>query len=138
MSLMKILVIAAALMFGAFGLLGMMDPMRTLELIHMQPKDITAVNEVRAMYGGFELGVSVFLVACLLDRWSLRAGLFLTTAIFLGAAAGRAKSVMLEGMPDPVFVQIWIFEMVFAAVCILALARSRDRELARLRSTLPS
>jgi hypothetical protein len=133
MSLTKILVAASALMFGAFGLLGMMDPMRTLELIHMQPKDITAVNEVRAMYGGFELGVAVFLVACLLDRWSLRAGLFLTTAIFLGAAAGRAKSVAADGLPDPLFVQIWIFEMVFAALCIFALARSKDHELARLR-----
>jgi hypothetical protein len=126
MSLTKILVIAATLMFGGFGLLGMMDPMRTLELIHMQPKDITAVNEVRAMYGGFELGVAAFLVACLLDRWSLRAGLFLTTAIFLGAASGRGKSVLLEGLPDTFFVQIWIFEMVFAAVCIFALARSKD------------
>lgn len=133
MSLMKILVVAAALMFGGFGLLGMMDPARTLEMIHMQPKDITAINEVRAMYGGFELGVAAFLVACLLDRWSLRAALFLTTAIFLGAAAGRAKSVALEGMPDPFFVQIWIFEMVFAAVCIFALARSRDHEIARIR-----
>ena len=46
MSLTKILVIAAALMFGAFGLLGMMDPARTLEMIHMQAKDITAINEV--------------------------------------------------------------------------------------------
>jgi hypothetical protein len=126
MNLTKILVIASALMFAAFGLLGMMDPLRTLELIHMQPKDITAVNEVRAMYGGFELGVTAFLVACLLDRWSLRAGLFLTTAIFLGAAGGRAMSVVADGMPDPLFVQIWVFEMVFAALCIFALARSRD------------
>lgn len=126
MSLTKILVIASALMFGAFGVLGMVDPARTLELIHMQPKDTTAINEVRAMYGGFELGVTAFLVACLFDRWSLRAGLFLTTAILLGAAGGRAMSMLAEGMPDPLFVQIWIFEMVFAAVCIFALARSKD------------
>jgi hypothetical protein len=138
MSLTKMLVIAAALMFGAFGLLGMMDPARTLEMIHMHPKDATAINEIRAMYGGFELGVAVFLVACVLDRWSLRAGLFLTTAIFLGAAAGRAKSVALEGLPDPFFVQIWIFEMVFAAVCLFALARSNDREPARLPGQPPA
>jgi hypothetical protein len=126
MSLTKILVIAAALMFGAFGLLGMVAPLRTLELIHMQPKDVTAVGEVRARYGGFELGVAAFLVACLLDRWSLRAGLFLTTAIFLGAAAGRGKSALVDGMPDPLFVQILVFEMVFAALCVFALARSKD------------
>jgi hypothetical protein len=34
--------------------------------------------------------------------------------------------VLLEGLPDPFFVQIWIFEMVFAAVCIFALSRSKD------------
>ncbi len=126
MSLTRILVIASALMFGAFGLLGLLDPARTAEMIHMQPKDITAINEVRAMYGGFELGVTAFLVACLFDRWSIRAGLFLSTAIFLGAAGGRMMSVISDGMPDPFFVNIWIFEMVYAAICILALARSEE------------
>jgi hypothetical protein len=132
MSFIRILVIASALMFGGFGLLGMMDPAGTIELIHMQAKDTTALNEVRAMYGGFELGVTAFLVTCLMNAWSLRAGLFLSTAIFLGAATGRGISVISEGMPDPLFVQIWIFEMVFAAVCILALARSHELPSTRI------
>jgi hypothetical protein len=126
MTLTKILVFAGALMFGAFGLFGMVDPARLMDLIHAHPKDITALNEVRAMYGGFELGITAFLIACLMGRWPLRAGLFLTTAIFVGAASGRGMSVLAEGMPDPFFVQIWIFELVFGAVCIFALMRSEE------------
>ena len=95
-------------------------------MIHAQATDATALNEVRAMQGGFELGVATFLVACLRNRWSLRAGLFLTTAIFVAAAGGRAWSMMVDGMPDPLFVQIWIFELVFAGVCLAALAREHD------------
>ena len=61
-----------------------------------------------------------------MNRWSIRAGLFLTTTTVLGAALGRGKSVLIEGMPDPLYVQIWIFELIFAAICIFALVREKD------------
>ena len=126
MRLTKTLVAVSAAMFAGFGLLGLMDPQRVLDMMHAQAQDATALNEVRAMQGGFELGVAAFLVACLLNRWSLRAGLFLTTAIFVSAASARAKSMAIDGMPDPLFVQIWIFELVFAAVCVVTLVREKD------------
>lgn len=126
MTLNRILVAASALMFTAFGLLAFLSPATTLDMIHMQAKDVTALNEIRAMYGGFELGVAAFLVACLAGRWSLHAGLFLTTAIFVGAASGRFKSSWMDGMPAQDFVNIWIFEIVFSVICIFALARSKD------------
>jgi len=126
MKLTRVLVAVSAAMFAGFGLLGLSDPQRVLEMMHAQARDATALNEVRAMQGGFELGVAAFLVACLLNRWSLRAGLFLTTAIFVSAASARAKSMLIDGMPDPLFVQIWTFELVFAAVCVVTLARERD------------
>lgn len=122
----RILVAVSAAMFAVFGLLGLSSPQRVLDMIHAQAQDATALNEVRAMQGGFELGVAAFLVACLMNRWSLRAGLFLTTAIFVGAASARAKSMAIDGMPDPLFVQIWIFELVFAAVCVATLVREKD------------
>jgi hypothetical protein len=126
MKLTKILVAVSALMFAGFGLNGLLNPRGVLDLIHASAIDVTALNEVRAMYGGVELGIATFLVACLLERWPPRAGLFLTTAILVGAAGGRAKSIHVDGMPDATFVGIWVFELVFAAICLFALVRDDD------------
>jgi len=126
MKLTKALVAMATVMFAGFGLLGLFDPQRVLDMMHAEAKDATALNEVRAMHGGFELGVAAFLAACLMNRWSLRAGLFLVTAIFVSAASARAKSMALDGMPDPLFVQIWFFELAFAAACVFTLVREKD------------
>lgn len=123
----RVLVALSAAMFTGFGLLSFFDPQRVLEMVHATAGDATALNEVRAMQGGFELGVAAFLVACLRNRWSLEAALFLVTAIFVGAAAGRAWSMMVDGTPDPAFVQIWLFEVSFAAACVVALFTSHAR-----------
>ena len=92
MKMTRILVAASALMFAGFGLNGLFHPEAVLEMIHVDARDLTALNEARAMYGGFELGVAAFLVACLMDRFSLRAGLFLATRRAQGAAGTAAKA----------------------------------------------
>lgn len=122
----RFLVATSALMFAAFGLNGLFHPAGVLDMIHAAARDVTALNEVRAMYGGFELGVATFLVACLLGRWSPQAGLFLTTTIFVAAAAARGKSVLVDGWPDPLFVKIWIFEIAFAVACVIAMTIEED------------
>lgn len=129
MKFARVLVALSALMFAAFGLRGLFDPLAILEMVHFDGRDPTALNEARAMYGGVELGIAAFLVACLLDRWSLRAGLFLSAAIFTSAAAARAKSMVVDGMPDPVFVNIAMFEAGFAIACVVALARASAPEV---------
>lgn len=126
MSRTRILVAVSAVLFAAFGLLGLFDPLRVLEMIHVQPKDVTAVGEARAMYGGVQLAVAAFLAACLMNRWSLEAGLFLATAIYTGAAAARAKSMVVDGMPDSLFVGVWLCEITLAVLGVLALRRGRD------------
>lgn len=119
----KALVAVSAAMYAAFGLHALALPASVADMIHVTPRDATALNEIRAMHGGVELGLAAFLVSCLLGRWSLHAGLFLVALLFTGAAAARAKSMLDDGMPDPLFVGIWLFEIAWAAACTVVLSR---------------
>ena len=123
----KVLVALGALMFAGFGLNGLLRPASVLEMMQASALGATTFNEVRAMYGGFELGVAAFLVACLLDRWSLGAGLFLMTSIFLGAVVSRALSMAVDGAPSDLFLHVWYVEIAFAVLGVAALARERSR-----------
>ena len=122
----KALVAFAALMFTCFGAIGLVDPSRSLALIHLSAIDTTSINEIRAMYGGVELGIAAFLFACLAGRWSLRSGLFVAAALLAGAATGRFVSLFIEGMPVTSFVGIWLFEATYAAACVFALMHTDD------------
>jgi hypothetical protein len=122
----KILVALGALMFAGFGVNGLLRPASVLEMMQASAGHATTLNEVRAMYGGFELGVAAFLVACLLDRWSIKAGLFLMTSIFAGAVVSRALSMAVDGAPSGLFFNVWYVEIVFAVLGVVALWRERD------------
>lgn len=123
MNMTKGLVTVGALMFAAFGLNGLLRPESLLDMMQAEADHATTSNELRAMYGGFELGVATFLAATLLDRFPLRAGLFLLTSIFVAAAASRAVSLVLDGVPSQLFLNVWIFEIVFAGLCLKALTK---------------
>lgn len=119
----KFLVAFSMVMFAMFGLLGLLAPQRVFEMIHIEGKDVTAFNEIRAMYGGIQLAVAAFLLACLRNRWSLGAGLFLVAAMLTGAAFSRALSLALDGVPSATFLGIWASEIVLAGLCFAAMSQ---------------
>jgi hypothetical protein len=113
----KALVAFAALMFTCFGAIGLVDPSRSLALIHLSAVDTTSINEIRAMYGGVELGIAAFLIAALAGLCPLRSALLLVATVFGGAAVGRATSMVVDGMPATEFAVAVVVE---AIVCLLA------------------
>jgi hypothetical protein len=123
----RALVTAGALMFAGFGINGLLRPESVLDMMQAEAGHATTFNELRAMYGGFELGVAAFLVACLRDRWSLDAGVFLLAAIFVSAAASRALSLVLDDVPSQLFLTAWIVEILFAGLCLKALSNNGGR-----------
>lgn len=121
----KALVVIAMLQYAAFGVLALSDPARVSGIAHLRVIDATSLNEIRAMFGGVQLALAVFLACCLANRWPLRAGLFLVTSIFVAVVVARTASVLLEGTPSADYVGIAVFEAAFAAVCLVTLARER-------------
>lgn len=121
----KILLALAAFQYAVFGVLALVDPSRVAAMVHLKPLDAAAMGEVRAMFGGVQLGMAAFLAACLANRWPLRAGLFLVTAVFGAAIAARITSAALDGPPSPDFAGIAAFEVAFWAACTATLVREK-------------
>lgn len=114
------------LQYAAFGVLALVDPGRVAALTHLRVVDATSLNEVRAMFGGVQLGLAAFLAACLAGRWPARAGLFLVTAVFSVAVVARSASFFLDGPASADYAGIAAFEAAFAAACLVALRREPD------------
>ena len=82
-------------LWAGFGLWLLLDP-ATLSNAEIDVETPTARAEVRAFYGGLELGVAAFLAWCLRDG-SVRVGLVAALTVLLGVAVCRTAGVALEG-----------------------------------------
>ena len=83
--------------FLAFGLWLLVDPAGALGKIGIDARNATALVELRAFYGGMELGLSLFLAWCALRPEWRQAGLWLVLLANGGAGLARLGSAWLAG-----------------------------------------
>ena len=86
----------------------------------------TARIDVRATYGGFELGVSAFLFLCVARSQWTRVGLVASGFAIAGFGFGRLGGIVLEGGAEPL---MWVFlglEVALTAVIVAVLWRTRS------------
>lgn len=85
------------LLFVGLGVAFLIDPHRMADLVGIRTDRARHLIEVRAMYGGFEIGLGLFfLVAIGRTRW-IRAALAAQTLGFSGLAGGRLIGLMFDG-----------------------------------------
>lgn len=117
----RLLLALAALGFAVFGAWGLLDPVGMLAAVQVAPQGPTGVVELRAMYGGVELGAALFLALCAADPARVRLGLLAAVCLYGGLGVVRAASAVAAGPVDPL---IWIMvgvELVSAGLCGIAL-----------------
>jgi hypothetical protein len=111
-----------ALGFLGFGLWLLSDP-AALEKVGIGATSKVGTVELRAFYGGMELGLGLFLAACLLKpEWRV-AGLWLVLLANGGAGLARLLAAWLGGAALAGYLG-WalLWELGFAALAGLALA----------------
>ena len=119
---------AAAFLF--IGLAFLVQPASMGDMVNISPVDGTARIELRAMYGGLEIGIGLFLVACLLGG-RFRTGLQACAYAFGGLALGRFGGILLEGGTDPIHWLLVAFEtvgFVLAVVGVRSLPRPNSAQ----------
>jgi hypothetical protein len=121
-------VVLALCAFGflAFGLWLLVDPAGPLGKIGIEARDATGLVELRAFYGGMELGLGLFLAWCALRPEWRQAGLWLVLLANGGAGLARLRAIGLGGASLSGYLG-WalLWELGFAALGGLALAANR-------------
>jgi hypothetical protein len=114
-----------ALGFIGFGLAFLLAP-GLLGLVELDASTPSARSDVRAVYGGIELGVGAFLAVCARRAPWQRAGLTAQALMLGGAALGRVASVAADGLPRPLALGLGALELLGAVLTVVALRALRE------------
>jgi hypothetical protein len=85
---------SGAALTGGLGLLYLLDPEAIREAAGIAPESPSALAEIRSTYGGFHIGIALFLVACSLSERMRRAGLLLCALAFACAGIARIAGIV--------------------------------------------
>jgi hypothetical protein len=134
MNVSRIALITAASGFFGFGAACLLRPKNMLNRIDVRPKSAVGTTELRAMYGGLELGLGAFFaVAAANEAWSRPA--LMAQSLSLGAlAVSRLTGILVDRPRGRLMKALCIAECAAAGLGVAALARRREKTYANLRA----
>lgn len=111
----------AALGFFGFGLWLVIDPIKGLGAVHIAPTHPAGAIEMRAFYGGMEIGLGVFLAACAMVPAWREPGLWLVALANGGTVAARILGISMAGVFTPFLAGALVWELGFTAAALAAI-----------------
>lgn len=134
MNLSRIALITAAAGFAGFGVACLIRPKGMLEAVDIRARSARGATELRAMYGGLEVGLGAFFAtAAAKPEWTRPA--LLAQTLGLGAlAASRLGGILRDHPRGSLMKGLFIAESSAAALAGVALATGRERTVAGLRA----
>lgn len=118
------LILVAGLMFTGFGVFFLASPETLAEMVGMGFLSSDAVAEIRAFYGGLELGIGMYLLwITTVARVEVlrRAGILAIVLMFGGSAMGRFSHWLTTGQLGAVQTALLVFELGYALICAWSL-----------------
>lgn len=115
-----VLWVAAAALLG-FGVAFLFAPLATLALTGVVIQGGEAAVEIRAFYGGLEIGLGLAVLWCALRRRRWKDGLGLTALVFGGAGLARLFGMAVESTVTFVFIVALLCELALAIAALLGL-----------------
>jgi hypothetical protein len=112
--LAQVLLWVSGLGYAGFGVAFLVAPIRTMALAGIAMEGAVAAVELRAFYGGLELGLGGLIVAAALAE-RLRDGLVLTLVSYGAIGGTRLVSMMATGTDTPFFRVAVVVELGIAA-----------------------
>jgi hypothetical protein len=122
----RILLWLAGLGFIAFGVAFLVDPLGTLRATGIAIDGDLAATELRAFYGGLEVGLGGFLIATDLIAGMRRTGLLLCSASYGSIGLARLLGIALAGAGTPFLWFALATELTFGVLGLVAWRRLRD------------
>ncbi|HSJ95551.1 MAG TPA: DUF4345 family protein [Myxococcota bacterium] len=126
----RLVLAAGALAFAAPGACFLLWPDRFAALLGIAHAGSLARSDVRAVFGGLELGVGVVLAACALRRERRADGLALLLATAGAMLAARLLSLARDGSPGPLGAALGAIETLLVVSAAVGWRRLRAARLA--------
>lgn len=131
MKLALIVTAISALVFVGLGVAFLFSPASLSTLIDVSASSPTAMTDLRATYGGCQLGIGIFLGLCLLRRNWLEAALMLQAITLAGFATGRVLGIASDGPQQIVTYIAFTTEVAGVAIALISLVwLTRERKSA--------
>jgi len=107
----RAVLLALAAGFVAFGVAFLLSPAKLGALADLSTTSKLGLIELRAFYGGIEIGLGVFLAVTAMRReWQLP-GLLCALLALLGVSAARIYGMTVEGWPGPMVLAFLALEL---------------------------
>ena len=126
MKLARSLVFASALIFVVVGAGFLLIPRQLGGVLELSLPTAMARTDVRATYGGLELGFGIFLILCVVRREWIRPGLWALALTVGGFAIGRVVGFVAEGTINNFMLFFLVLELAVALLALFLLRRPEN------------
>lgn len=118
-----------ALTYIGFGAFVVVNPAPLFEFFRLDPAtlDLRLLNDLRAVYGGLNVGLGVWFLYTAIEAPRHRAGLITTALVVGGYLLGRIAGFVADGIPDGALLAFVAFEVVLLGLALILLATLRKR-----------
>lgn len=131
MKLAIIVTAISAVVFIGLGVAFLFAPLTMATWIGIMANTPSGMTDIRATYGGCELGIGVFLAFCLVRRTWLDAALVLQAMTLSGFATARVLGIASDGPQAAITYVAFVTEAGGVAAALIALTwLARERNVA--------
>lgn len=124
----RIVLLALSAAFVAFGIAFLIYPAKLAAYVDIEAKTRLALIELRAFYGGIELGFGVFLAAAALRKAWQTPALVAAILMLAGVVGARIYGISVEGVPGPFVFVLLLLELAGLVAAIFGLSQARRAE----------
>ena len=119
----KLTLWGAGLMMLVVGGLHLVAPQMMMKEPGIELSTVNHLHVIRAAYGGAYLGIAALFLLGALRRDMQKTSLLAVAILFAGFAFGRIVSMVLDGMPVPLYLGVFSAEVLFAVLAVVSLRR---------------
>lgn len=109
----------AGLMYLAFGVMFIVDPLGTMSMAGLTLTGDLAATELRAFYGGLEIALGLLICIFASRRQRLADALLLSTISYGGIGSARLVGIAMAGSTTPFLTFALCIELGMALISIL-------------------
>lgn len=122
----QVFLVLCGLAFVLIGINTFVDPLRAVAPLELNVNTVSALNELRATYGGMQIGIGLFLLAGVWRAALTRPALLAQALLVGGLVIGRLVGITLDGLPSGFVQGLLALELTISVLSVLLYRRHHN------------